>query len=121
MPGLGIKGKLCVARCFCLIYDYNVVVDRLYAATPVCISFLLLSFPNICSISSCLQQDINPWFQFGHEGFTTPPATAHKGSCTYSPDQILCPIPGGCTSRVPRVPLGGADFRGTFTFTLLLR
>ena len=52
-------------------------------------------------------QDINPWFQFGKDGFTTPPATAHKGSCTYSPVRELCPLPLDCRHRT--LPKEGAE------------
>ena len=72
--------------------------------------FFLLFFSLFCLL--VFIQDINPWFQFGHEGFTTPPATAHKGSCVYNAEQITCPLPPGCTHRVPLpVPKKG-DFVG---------
>lgn len=54
-----------------------------------------------------LEQDINPWFQFGKDGFLTPPATAHKGSCSYSPERVICPLPLDCPHRL--VPNLGAE------------
>jgi hypothetical protein len=49
----------------------------------------------------CILQDINPWFQFGADGFTSPPATAHKGACTYTPEHTVCPLPMECRHRSP--------------------
>lgn len=79
---------------------------------------ILFSLTSEHKFPHCTQQDINPWLQFGHEGYTTPPATAHKGSCTYSPEHVMCPIPDDCTSRMPRVPSKGSDMSGTHFFLL---
>ena len=46
-------------------------------------------------------KDINPWFQFGEVGFTTPSATEHTGRCTYSEKQIHCPVISNCEHRSP--------------------
>lgn len=59
----------------------------------------------------CLQ-DINPWFQFGAQGYTTPPATAHKGTCTYSPEPVVCPLPPDCRHRMPLMPGAEEEFTG---------
>jgi hypothetical protein len=57
-------------------------------------------------------QDINPWFQFGRDGFTTPPATAHKGTCAYSPEQVVCPLPPDCRHRMPLASRADEEFTG---------
>jgi hypothetical protein len=33
------------------------------------------------------------WLQYGSNGFTMPLSTEHQGICSYSPNQILCPLP----------------------------
>eukprot|EP00428_Durinskia_dybowskii_P068923 CAMPEP_0170392262 /NCGR_PEP_ID=MMETSP0117_2-20130122/20098_1 /TAXON_ID=400756 /ORGANISM="Durinskia baltica, Strain CSIRO CS-38" /LENGTH=405 /DNA_ID=CAMNT_0010648387 /DNA_START=321 /DNA_END=1538 /DNA_ORIENTATION=- len=46
-------------------------------------------------------KDINPWIQFGSDGYTSPITTAHKGKCTYSPEIQVCTLPKGCRHPVP--------------------
>ena len=58
-------------------------------------------------------QDTNPWLQFGSNGYTTPPATAHKGTCTYSTTQIVCPKPDDCIYRIPPNVGVNEEFLGT--------
>ena len=47
--------------------------------------------------------NVNPWLKFGKHAYTTPPATAHKGLCTYSNTRQLCPLPKNCNHRVPEI------------------
>lgn len=74
-----------------------------------CVSFCI-AVHDMCVL--IVLQDINPWFQFGSDGYTTPPATAHKGSCTYSAEHRLCPIPPGCLHRMPQPMPNGETYRG---------
>lgn len=46
-------------------------------------------------------RDLSPWLQFGKSGYTFSTATAHKGSCRFHSEQIVCPMIEGCQNRVP--------------------
>ncbi len=48
--------------------------------------------------------NVSTWLKIGVHGITFPPITAHKGTCLYSSDKHLCPLPVNCTTRRP--PLG---------------
>ena len=52
--------------------------------------------------------DMVPWLKFGASGFTMPPATEHRRSCSYSSAPRVCPLPALCMLRKP---LRGANGR----------
>ncbi len=45
--------------------------------------------------------DMIPWFKFGSTGYTMPPTTEHRRSCSFSSEVRLCPLPSNCHGRKP--------------------
>jgi hypothetical protein len=43
-----------------------------------------------------------PWIKFGVAGFSSPPASEHRRSCSYSTRARLCPLPATCVVRQPQ-------------------
>ena len=48
-------------------------------------------------------RNFTTWLKFGHNGFTMPAGTEHKGRCSYSIHRIQCPGDSGSCSGSPRL------------------